>query len=180
MEIHHLSSIDENSLKQLIRGYVSPEKYKVTWEESESKISFLLELISLESPYEKVFEVEDTDYYQSILSEGFSLAAYEGESMVALALASEQRWNRVLWIHEFHVLPAYQGRGIGRDLMNALAAKAQAANLRLMLCETQNTNVPAIRFYRKLGFHVDALNLSLYTNEDYPDGEIALFMKRKL
>jgi hypothetical protein len=27
---------------------------------------------------------------------------------------------------------------------------------------------------------MDALNLTLYSNEDYPDGEIAVFMKRKL
>ena len=64
--------------------------------------------------------------------------------------------------------------------MEAAIEKAKAANLRIVTCETQNTNVPAIRFYRKLGFHMEALNLSLYTNEDYPDGEIALFMKRKL
>jgi ribosomal protein S18 acetylase RimI-like enzyme len=64
--------------------------------------------------------------------------------------------------------------------MGAAIEKAREANLRIAYCETQNTNVPAIRFYRKLGFRMEALNLSLYTNEDYPDGEIALFMKRKL
>lgn len=179
-QIRLLESIDESSLKRLIRGYISPEKYKVTWEESAERVSFSLELIRLDQPYQKVFDVDDVDYYQSILPEGFSLAAYENEEMVALALASAQSWNQTLWIHEFHVLESYQGKGIGRQLMETLAEKAKVANLRIMLCETQNTNVPAIRFYRKLGFQMDALNLSLYSNEDYPDGEIALFMKRKL
>jgi hypothetical protein len=31
-----------------------------------------------------------------------------------------------------------------------------------------------------MGFTLDGIDLSLYTNEDWPDGEIALFMKRKL
>jgi ribosomal protein S18 acetylase RimI-like enzyme len=179
-QIRLLETIDEASLKRFIRGYVSHEKYKITWEESDSRVSFILELIPLDPPYEKVFEVEDTEYYQSILPKGFSLAAYEGEEMAGLVLASEQSWNQTLWIHEFHVLESFQGKGIGRQLMDAVAEKAKAANLRIMLCETQNTNVPAIRFYRKLGFHLDALNLSLYSNADYPDGEIALFMKRKI
>jgi ribosomal protein S18 acetylase RimI-like enzyme len=52
--------------------------------------------------------------------------------------------------------------------------------MRVLVCETQSTNVPAIRFYRALGFVLEGLDLSLYSNHDYPDGEIAIFMKRYL
>ena len=38
----------------------------------------------------------------------------------------------------------------------------------------------AIQIYRQLGFRVEGVDLSYYTNEDYPDGEIAIFMKRRL
>ena len=50
----------------------------------------------------------------------------------------------------------------------------------VMVCETQSTNVPAIEFYRKVGFEVEGIDLSYYSNDDAPDGEVANFMKRKL
>jgi hypothetical protein len=31
-----------------------------------------------------------------------------------------------------------------------------------------------------MGFVLEGIDLSLYRNSDYPDGEIAVFMKRKL
>jgi len=64
--------------------------------------------------------------------------------------------------------------------MEALAEKARKAGLRTIVCETQTTNAPAIRFYRKLGFNIEGIDLSCYSNEDFPDGEIAIFMKRRL
>lgn len=46
--------------------------------------------------------------------------------------------------------------------------------------ETQNTNVNAIRFYRRSGFEIEGIDLSYYTNDDVEGGEVAIFMKRKL
>jgi hypothetical protein len=31
-----------------------------------------------------------------------------------------------------------------------------------------------------MGFEIDALDLSYYTNQDVEEGEVAIFMKRKL
>ena len=64
--------------------------------------------------------------------------------------------------------------------MDNLAAHAQSQHLRVMVAETQTTNMPAIRFYRKAGFTFDAIDLSYYTNRDIAEGEVAIFMKRKL
>jgi len=61
-----------------------------------------------------------------------------------------------------------------------LADKARVAGFRVLVLETQNTNVPAIRFYRKAGFEVEGIDLSYYSNTDITDGEIAIFMKRKI
>ena len=48
------------------------------------------------------------------------------------------------------------------------------------MCETQTTNVPAIDFYRSVGFEVGGIDLSYYSNDDVQAGEVALFLKRKL
>ena len=66
----------------------------------------------------------------------------------------------------------------GGRLMEAVADHARSQHLRMLDCETQSTNIPAIRFYRALDFVLDGIDLSLYSNQDYPDGEIAIFMKR--
>jgi ribosomal protein S18 acetylase RimI-like enzyme len=64
--------------------------------------------------------------------------------------------------------------------MEAVINQAKDSGLRIVSCETQNTNVPAIRFYQRMGFQIEALDLSLYTNHDFPEGEIAIWMKRKI
>ncbi len=42
-----------------------------------------------------------------------------------------------------------------------------------------NTLVPAIDFYRAVGFAVEGIDLSYYTNDDL-NNEVAVFMKRRL
>ena len=60
--------------------------------------------------------------------------------------------------------------------MEAVADEAKEANLRVIVCETQNTNVPAIEFYRKVGFEIEGIDLSYYDMTE----EVAVFMKREL
>jgi ribosomal protein S18 acetylase RimI-like enzyme len=100
--------------------------------------------------------------------------------MVGIAIAEKVDWNRSLWVWEFGVAETHRRRGIGRRLMEALADEAKEAGLRIMVCETQNTNVPAIAFYRKVGFEIEGIDLSYYSNSDMTEGEVAIFVKRKL
>jgi ribosomal protein S18 acetylase RimI-like enzyme len=37
--------------------------------------------------------------------------------------------------------------------------------------------VPGIRAYRRLGFEIEGIDLSYYTNHDLSQGEVAIFMK---
>jgi ribosomal protein S18 acetylase RimI-like enzyme len=64
--------------------------------------------------------------------------------------------------------------------METAVQKAKAAGLRTIVCETQNTNATAVNVYRRLGFSVEAIDISYYSNDDYPDGDVAVFMKRRL
>ena len=66
-------------------------------------------------------------------------------------------------------------------MMSLLAESARAAGLRAIVCEAQNTNVPAIRFYRRLGFRLEGVDVSLYSNEDLqPGGSVAVIMKLRV
>jgi streptothricin acetyltransferase len=46
--------------------------------------------------------------------------------------------------------------------------------------EKQEVDVTRGNGYRAVGFEIDAVDPSYYTNHDAPDGEVAIFMKRKV
>ncbi len=164
-----------------IAHYVSPARYNVHKTETDAVTTFTLELVPLDTPYTKRYDFSDSEtmqMYQVCARSGFSFAAYDGNQPMGIALAEHHKWNNTLWIWEFHVAEAYRGQGVGKALMGTLAQSARQADVRALCCETQNTNVPAIRFYRKMGFRLDGINLSLYGIDS--GSEIALFMTRNL
>lgn len=183
IDIRSITHLKSQDLQPLITGYTSLMRYTVQKSESEAKTIFTLELEPRDTPYVKgddPMDQETIQHYTGILAQDWSLGAYEGEQLVGIALAEKQSWSNRLWVWEFHIAESHRGQGIGSTLMEAVAQKGRAAGLRAIFLETQTTNVPAIRFYRKAGFTLDGLNISLYTNDDWPDGEMALFMKRVL
>jgi streptothricin acetyltransferase len=181
-EIKMLQKVNLRDLKRVIAGYVSTSKYMVEWNENENVSVIQLKLFQNETPFVKKFEhvPEESKILKKVVKMGYSFGAFDGSYLVGLGIAEPRWWNRSLWIWEFHVEQKYRGMGIGSRLMDSLAEKAKGGGLRTMICETQNTNVPAICFYRKTGFHLEGVDISYYTNQDYPDGEIAFFMKRRL
>ncbi len=182
LDIRRLASLSEEDFLRLVTGYTSLTRYAVQKNESLERTSFSLELVKLERPYQKQWEYipQELERYNDYLKEGYSLGAYLADRLVGMAVAEPRWWNKSLWVWEFHVEEDRRGAGIGLQLMQALAEQAQAAGLRALVVETQNTNVPAILFYRKAGFEIEGIDLSYYTNHDAVDGEVAVFMKRKL
>ena len=182
IKINKLTQFDKGRYRELTAGYTSQEKYVVDKTETEDKTQITLTLQPLDPPYLKRFGRDDNleEQMEEVLKQGLSLGAYDGSKLIGIAIAERREWNKSLWVWELHIDADYQGKGIGTKLMNALTRKATKAELRVMVCETQNTNVPAIQFYRKLGFEIDGIDLSYYTNNDVEEGEVAIFMKKKL
>lgn len=67
-------------------------------------------------------------------------------------------------VAELHVLPAYQRHGIGRTLLCDLVASRCE---RTAVLSTQDTDSPARRFYRQLGF-TDLLTSFRFSRSDPP------------
>jgi ribosomal protein S18 acetylase RimI-like enzyme len=181
--IRLLSSIDTSLLERLITGYTSMETYRVTRVETADMIRFELRLTPLEQPFVKRYPPHDStelQRYRDLVAAGHAFGAFEGETCIGIALCEPQRWNSSLSVWEFHIALEFQRQGIGRALMAAVEAHARDEGLRCIVCETQTTNMPAIRFYRTLGFTVDAVDISLYANDDIERGEIAVFMKKRV
>lgn len=184
LEIRPLTHLDLERLRELMSGYVTTQRYAVQKQETDAVTTFTLTLQTLPQPYSKNYwdslSEDDLHRYAALLAEGFSLGAYMQDEWVGVALAEAQPWNRVLNVWELHVHPRHRSAGIGRQLVDELAVCARAAGLRALAVETQNTNVAAVRFYRSVGFTIEGIDLSYYTNTDMEDGEVAIFLKRKL
>lgn len=178
-----LTQIDAAALRRVITGYTSHARYVVAWADDAAVARFSLELIPLPEPITRQYDYldeETTRRYQDGLRHECSAGAYAGSELVGVALAEPHYWNNSLWVWEFHVAEAYRRQGIGQQLMAWLTARAATLGLRVIVCETQNHNVPAIQFYRRQGFRMEGIDISYYTNEDWPDGDVAVFMKKRL
>ena len=184
MIIAPLQVIRLAELKTIMTGYTTTEKYTVSKGENDFETHLRLALAQLPQPYTRHFDeeisAEDLERYEQAIKEGLSLGCWQGKRLVGLAIAETHHWNRILWIHEFHIAANVRGQGLGRQLMDAMADRARQNGLRALQVETQNTNVPAIRFYRQVGYEIEAIDLSYYTNRDVEDYEVAIFMRRKL
>jgi ribosomal protein S18 acetylase RimI-like enzyme len=183
IDVRALKRLDAADLWRVAAGYTSDGKYAVVHTDTEGRVSFQLRLVALEKPYVKKYDHYDEETlgrYNRILDGGYSFGAYDGALLVGLLIAEAQGWNRSLVVSEFHVAETHRAAGIGRRLMERAAEAAGRAGLRIIVCETQNTNATSIAVYRRLGFRMEGVDISLYRNTDYPDGEMAVFMKRRL
>lgn len=178
--VHPLASLDSARFAEIAGGYSARQRYAVRKVESDSSVMFSVELQELSRPFVKrwSYSEEELQQYRRIIAEHrCSLGAYDSASLVGMAIAEPRKWNRSLWVWEFHVHADYRRQGIGKRLMGSLADLAGSAGLATIVCETQNTNVPAVRFYRSVGFVLDGVDLSYYPPEI---DEVAFFMKLHL
>lgn len=183
IEIRTLEKLDADDIERVITDHSTQECYRVNYSDSGEQTSIALQLVQLSQPHigkYHHFDTAELNRYADIIPNGYAFGAYEGDVLEGFIIAEAREWNDSLWVWEFHVAGDQRGKGIGRQLMETIAEKAKNARLRIIICETQNTNVSAIKIYRKLGFRVEGIDISYYTNKDYPDGEMAVFMKRRL
>ena len=92
---------------------------------------------------------DDKTHYQRIRSnfEDAKMVCVDGEDVGLLKLScANVEWH----VHQFQVLPGYQGRGIGEAVLRLVLAKAKDANVAVSLSVLHGN--PARRLYERLGF----------------------------
>ena len=110
------------------------------------------------SAIDRIWSVEQERRYLESLSarEVIHITVDDANRIVGLQILD--RWSAVLdsMAHVGQVgtflLPAWRGRGVGRDLWTATAAFARAAQYRKLVVQVRSTNSHAQYFYRRLGF----------------------------
>lgn len=181
VSIKQLENFSVEDIRKLTAPSICQDTYRVVYLENETSVRFELQLVPLKTPYTHRYEYIDEEWVQTWLRPaGFSFGAYDGDHLVGALIAEKREWNNSLWVWEFMIAEGHRRQGIGRRLMEHAAIKAREAGLRTIVCETQNRNSNAIKAYHRMGFHIEGLDISYYTNEDFPDGDVAVFMKLRL
>lgn len=98
----------------------------------------------------------------------------ETERLIGLLEVEIQVWNDTAMLWNLMIDLAYRGQGLGRRLWHRAVEFAQQAEVRALMIETQNTNVPACKFYARMGCQLIGINELYYTNDGL-NTEIALF-----
>jgi ribosomal protein S18 acetylase RimI-like enzyme len=88
-------------------------------------------------------------------------------------------WNKRLRISELYVQEAYRYQGIGSLLMNHAEKIAEVKGARMLVLETQATNVSAIQFYLACGYRLIGCDLYAYHNDDPITKEVRFEMGKK-
>ena len=102
----------------------------------------------------------------------------ETEAAIAgFAQVEPPTWNGRAVVPALYVAPEHRSRGVGRALVDAVAAHAREAQARCLFVETQNVNYPAVQFYLATGFYLCGLDKSFYDPVELP-GEFALLFAR--
>jgi GNAT superfamily N-acetyltransferase len=82
--------------------------------------------------------------------------AFDGNRPVGIAVCfrgfSTFAARPLINIHDLHVLPSHQGRGIGKGLLAAVETKARALGCCKLSLEVQENNHRARRTYEAVGF----------------------------
>ena len=92
-----------------------------------------------------------------------------------LAMLEGRRDLAVLW--DLRIAPDTRRQGVGSALLQRVEAWAQLHGCRQVKIETQNTNVPACRFYERQGYRLQAIHRAAYP--EFPE-EIQLLWYKDL
>ena len=164
---------DVPALSALDISFVTDKIYQVI----QDGLSFRLTERSVVPPLHKNYPFEPSDTKERA-SWDHAVVAEAGGRLVGFAAIQYMAWNLRAVIWHLYVAPDYRGHGIGTRLLDALDTFARDAGARCLWLETQNVNVPAVRFYLRSGFTLCGLDTSLYDPDGAAGGEVALFLER--
>ncbi|MCJ7932896.1 MAG: GNAT family N-acetyltransferase [Chryseobacterium sp.] len=173
MEIKKLEKLNTNpTIGWGHNGYITDKIYSVSSIEYARIFEFTLKEKSL--PYTKRWETnaDDIESLNEVIEKGSSFGVYDNQELIGWIIGEQRTWNNSFYIENILVHEQYRRQGAGVQLIKRIIKEARRLNCRVIELETQNTNYPAIQFYRRMGFNITGVNTRLY---DHPD-EIAVFM----
>lgn len=149
---------------------------QMTEEQGVSRISFCPR--PFPEPVEKELEAS---WMKDFLRDPRLFGAVTGQGEMAGYLELNlERWNNRMRVTNLFVEEPFRGQGVGSALMRHAFSVSRKAGARMMVLETQSCNLPAIGFYRSMGYAIGGFDLFHYSNEDPQRHEVRIEMMRIL
>lgn len=163
-------------------GFRTNVVYKVERNNNENDFSIHLWEIKLKDIYIKEWDLSSQSFesFTDVIEEGHSLVIYRLDKIVGFALLSFHKWNNSMWIENIRISEKYQRKGAGQKLIASLIELAYNQSARIIGLEVQNTNYPAINFYKKCGFEISGIDFSRYPQRSGDREQVAILMSLRL
>ena len=169
IDAHNIQDINKPNQPFLATGRLCPALRDGQWHFTE---------VLYDIPHKKYYPDEEQDYAAYIGHPDKTVFFYYADSICAAQIRLRKNWNRYAFIEDIAVARDYRGQGIGRLLIEKAAAWAKEKGLCGLALETQDANLPACRFYAKMGFVIGAVDTMLYSNfDDNTENAIFWYMK---
>jgi len=176
-------SLDEvRSMPRIASGFATEFVYRLERRKNGSRTFWTLREARLSHPFRKVYDNGDPEewlasYAESVRADALRFVAARVDGQIrGLASWYQLSWNNSIWLIDIRSDQSARRRGVGTTLMRHVQDVARATRVRGISVESQINNYPALRFYEKNGFEVVGFNDHLYTNRDYEDQDVAVFL----
>ncbi len=109
--------------------------------------------------YASSYEEESTQpeaFHRDVLEQHYVLGAFEGDTLIGTVVMRRygfRNFHHKATLSAVYVQPSHQGRGIGKQLVEAVLAHAKTQVEQIILAVGAN-NPPGVRFYESLGFTI--------------------------
>jgi ribosomal protein S18 acetylase RimI-like enzyme len=112
--------------------------------------------------------------------DGLHLVVEWHNRLVGILDVLPEEWNHTAWVWNIMLDCEIRRQGVGRELFQRAITWARRQGYRALVLETQTNNVPACKFYARMGCELSGIRDTYYTNEDIARSEVAIFWVYRL
>ena len=180
MKEYKIEKLDKEKWKRtpLPISYTSHYYYDISINKKEDGFHIPIEKKEFEKPFTHL--PSDGEYPDRLYEDWWENAeAYgivDGDNLLAVIEICPEEWSHRLMITELFTDESIRKQGYGRKLIELAKSIAKKRNYRVLMLETQSSNVNAVDFYLHMGFVLIGFDTCCYTNKDIERKEVRFNM----
>ena len=159
-------------------SYTSKYYYDISVDKTKDGFNIPIQKKKFEKPFTHV--PEDGAYpdklYEDWWEEAEAFGIVENGELLAAIEVNPEEWSNRLLITELFVDQKIRGQGYGRQLIDLAKQITVKRGYRVLMLETQSSNVNAVDFYLHQGFTLIGFDSCCYTNSDLQRKEVRFNM----
>lgn len=159
-------------------SYTSEYYYDISVDKTEDGFNIPIQKKKFDKPFTHV--PEDGEYPDKLFEDWWEKAEafgiVENGKLLAAIEVNPEEWSNRLLITELFVDEKIRGQGYGKQLIDLAKEITVDKGYRVLMLETQSSNVNAVDFYLHQGFTLIGFDSCCYTNNDLQRKEVRFNM----